>query len=934
MNIDKILSWTLLAALVVGMVPLNAYASTQDVSTSESSAEGSEAPDAGSVEPDINDHLTSGDTSSEQTTEQQLSSDAIASNEVDQNGGQTGSSPKNDILEDHVIATVTEGALISYSAHVSDVGWQPSVRDGAVAGTTGRSLRMEALSVSLGAGVDGGLSVEAHVSDKGWLSAVGAGQVAGTTGESRQMEAVRLSLTGPAAAQYDVYYRVHSANFGWLGWAKNGEDAGSQGYGYGMEAIEVQLVAKDGGQAPVLDGEAFKKPIWEASYGQQGETTRATVKLPTLVQLQEAGVTSAEFTACMSYSSAVTREVKLEKKISEITDEGFAFDFEDYGPFAVTVDFKRNGQVVGSETQSVGISASEYNLAPLSATFPVVLFSLSLWDIAQSGSPTVVMLDRPSAYDWNSLPSGTYGMPFLSKNAIASTSDYTAYARYVEELYRLNPNAHFNLYINDITCSLVHSIIYANGIPQGQYKITLMSDGSATYSFFNDAYSVDDPEQKHQQLVDQWNGAKEFAYETGEVGSGYGWHGHWDSMYALLNCEPSTEWWVARKNLFTQGGPVLDELKADTRVIQKSVGTMLSDLSEKGDATVAEFKQLYDFNDGYFAEAERQGKQAMMILGTYPSEGDLESYIRLVQAYYGDDYLYYYKGHPNSPTALNPSRQEILERTGVIDVDSSIAAELILFFNPSIKISGYDTSTFDSVTDDSMACGLFDKRKAVALASDKASRYRKMDWFVTKVSSNTEEPIIELCPTGDTCYLVELSDAAIISSGNDIAIFNVTRDIISYYAKTDNGYSLTKEINNEGDVRYSAHVANEGWQAWMKDGSLAGTTGKALSVEALKISLPNQQVEGSIQYRAHVADKGWLGWVENGAVAGTEGESRQMEAIEIKLTGEIAEKYTINYRVHVASKGWMEWVEDGALAGTTGEGLGLEAIEVRLVPIN
>lgn len=125
------------------------------------------------------------------------------------------------------VAVSEEQASISYTAHVSNIGWQPSVRDGASAGTTGRALSMEALKVSLGGGIEGGVSVEAHVANIGWQQAVGAGEIAGTTGRSLQMEAVRLSLTGAAADSYDVYYRVHAAHFGWLGWAKNGEEAGS-----------------------------------------------------------------------------------------------------------------------------------------------------------------------------------------------------------------------------------------------------------------------------------------------------------------------------------------------------------------------------------------------------------------------------------------------------------------------------------------------------------------------------------------------------------------------------------------------------------------------------------------------------------------------------------------------------------------------------------
>ncbi|MRX83674.1 hypothetical protein GJG86_14415, partial [Eggerthella sp. HF-4214] len=823
--------------------------------------------------------------------------------------------------------------LVTYSAHVSEIGWQSSVRDGGLAGTTGRALSVEALSVSLASGLEGGLSVEAHVADKGWLAGVGSGQVAGTVGEARQMEALRISLTGEVADLYHVYYRTHVSNLGWLGWAKDGEEAGSQGFGNALEALEIVLVAKEGGQAPEGGGDAFKKPLWEASYAQQGETTFATVTLPTLANLEHDGVTSVSLTARMFYGSSVTREVKLEKSIAEISDAGFSFDLEDYGLFSVTADFKKGDTVVGSKTESVGISASEYNLAPLSATFPVVLFSLSLWDIAQSGSPTIMMLDRPSAYDWNNLPAGVYGMPYLSKSDIASTSDYSAFAQYVRDLYKLNPNAHFNLYINDITCSLVHSVIYANGIPEGQYSITLMSDGTASYSFYNEAYAVDDPEQKHQNLIDQWDKAKDFAYQTGKASDEYGWHDHWDSMYVVLACEPNAEWWVARKEFFNQGGSVLTQLQADVRVIQKSVGGMLGDLTSKGDATVDEFKKLYDFNDGYFAEAEKQGKKVMVILGS-STEPDLENYIRLVQAYYGDEYLYYYKGHPRTPTDWDPGKQALFNKLGVIDVDSSIAAEFILLFNPDVSVSGYDSTTFDSISDSSMACGLFNWRKADALVGQLGPRHQKMDWFVTPVSSATEKPITDLCPPESVCYLIELSDEVIASKGYDIGIFDATRDMVLFYTKNGEGYELKNTVNNAGNVRYSAHISEIGWQSEVKDGSIAGTTGKALSMEAIKIYLPNQQVAGSVRYRAHVAEKGWLDWVENGATAGTEGEALHMEAIDIELVGDMARSYDVRYRVHVSNIGWMDWVENGADAGTTGRGLAIEAIEVRVVPKN
>ena len=56
--------------------------------------------------------------------------------------------------------------------------------------------------------------------------------------------------------------------------------------------------------------------------------------------------------------------------------------------------------------------------------------------------------------------------------------------------------------------------------------------------------------------------------------------------------------------------------------------------------------------------------------------------------YYGNEYAYY-KGHPNTPTGLWPSKQDQLRSLGITDIDSSVAAELILFFNPEVAPSGY-----------------------------------------------------------------------------------------------------------------------------------------------------------------------------------------------------------------------------------------------------
>ena len=147
---------------------------------------------------------------------------------------------------------------ISYSTHVQGIGWQNYVSNGESAGTTGQSRRLEAIKIKL-ENINGGVQYKSHIQGIGWESSWKSNnQLSGTSGKGLRLEAIKINLTGEAALQYDVYYRVHAQGFGWLGWAKNGESAGTAGYGKRLEAIQIKLVTK-GGAAPGSTAGAFKQ---------------------------------------------------------------------------------------------------------------------------------------------------------------------------------------------------------------------------------------------------------------------------------------------------------------------------------------------------------------------------------------------------------------------------------------------------------------------------------------------------------------------------------------------------------------------------------------------------------------------------------------------------------------------------------------------------
>lgn len=132
------------------------------------------------------------------------------------------------------------GRHICYAAHVENIGWQQPVCDGAVAGTTGQSLRLEALDIAV-SGV-GGVCAAAHVQNTGWQPTTCVGDVTdvyvGTTGQSLRMEALAIRV-----ASESVCANAHVQNVGWQGvrcaGAPNYVVVGTTGQSLRMEAVQL-----------------------------------------------------------------------------------------------------------------------------------------------------------------------------------------------------------------------------------------------------------------------------------------------------------------------------------------------------------------------------------------------------------------------------------------------------------------------------------------------------------------------------------------------------------------------------------------------------------------------------------------------------------------------------------------------------------------------
>ncbi len=142
--------------------------------------------------------------------------------------------------------------------------------------------------------------------------------------------------------------------------------------------------------------------------------------------------------------------------------------------------------------------------------------------------------------------------------------------------------------------------------------------------------------------------------------------------------------------------------------------------------------------------------------------------------------------------------------------------------------------------------------------------------------------------------------------------------------------SIAKLVDDRASILYKTHVQDIGWQDFVQDGKMSGTSGRSKRLEGIQIKL-SSKLKGNVEYQTHVQDIGWQGWKYNGTMSGTSGQSKRLEAIRIKLSGEIANKYDVYYRVHCQDFGWLGWAKNGEASGSEGFSKRLEGIEICLV---
>lgn len=305
--------------------------------------------------------------------------------------------------------------------------------------------------------------------------------------------------------------------------------------------------------------------------------------------------------------------------------------------------------------------------------------------------------------------------------------------------------------------------------------------------------------------------------------------------------------------------------------------------------------------------------------------------------------VYFYSAAVTSEEALKEAAITV-EKIQGYDIQFPVAYDFEEFYSSTHRTAEL---TKEQLEENTKVFLNYISKKGYKVALYSSASYLKTKWDMSKFSDYgtwVANWYVSKPDYSSHYDIWQYSDAGVVPGINGYVDVNIDytywlemQEYISKDDKKDDKKEETKEKeidwnSNPPHVYTSVHVQDYGWKDYVKDGSIAGTTGEAKRLESMRIKIYCGPVTGGIQYRSHIQDIGWEnGWKSNDILSGTTGMSKRMEAVQIKLTGDIANYYDIYYRSHVQDFGWLGWAKNGESSGSEGFAKRVEAIEIKLV---
>ena len=778
------------------------------------------------------------------------------------------------------------GLTVSYRTHVQDEGWQNYVQNGEMAGTSGKSLRLEAMNIKLLNNEDKNLHIkyQVHVQDEGWQNWRTDGEMAGTSGKSLRLEAIRILLDN--SEDYSIMYRVHVQDEGWQDWRTDGEMAGTSGKSLRLEAIQIKIIKKQRRgrlhiDTPVngstyYDSEASNITVsgWKMAnvsntnikaYVDGKEIDSKTIQYyerkDVINEIIEYGTNGQNPTPGYSFNIDISKfnggshtikiELYYDNTVLTTTNTTFNFDKNLHVQYMTHVqdegwqDWKKDGEVAGTSGKSLRLEAMNIKLLNNANSDIHVKYQVHVQDEGWQNWRT----DGEMA--------GTSGKS-LRLEAIRilldNSEDYAImYRVHVQDEGwqdwrtdgEIAGTSGTSLRLEAIQIKIVKKTI--NSI----IKIETPSQNTSYYAFENPTITV-----SGWKMANVSNTQIKAYVDNKEI-------------------EPTTIQYYERPDIIksntnygTEAQNVLPGYKFDIDInnLEGENHTIKVEMYYNNSVIASEVRNFnIDINPhiSYSAHVEDIGWQ------DYVKDGEIIG------------------------TVGKSLRVEAL-KIKLVNVPSTAHIKYRVYI--------YGKGWQDYVQDGEIA-GTTGKNRMIEAIQIEIEGLEK---YTVEYQAHVQD-------IGWQVWALNGMNAGTIEQGLRIESARIR--------------IVKKENTVVPQVKYSSHNATNGWTSYVKNGNTSGSENNAIKLDAIKIALENSET-ASIKYKVHIQEVGWTNEVQNNEQAGTGESVNGIEAIQMQVSG--LSGYSIEYRVYVIGKGWQDWACDGEIAGTTGKSLQVSAIQIRI----
>lgn len=335
----------------------------------------------------------------------------------------------------------------------------------------------------------------------------------------------------------------------------------------------------------------------------------------------------------------------------------------------------------------------EINFYLTMGTLPTMYAGL---DLINTRNESYIWYERASTFNTNYLPTNA---EVISKIGDYNKGVITSVKNKIKWLKENEKNVHFNFFTDDLRVQFFIQIAKGLNLKDDEYNVTLFSDGTATYHYFNSMYNG-------ENAVKNWydNGARlNYLLENYNVDNSIiDINQNMNEFRLMYNASEL-------KNVKYVLG-FLDELNTDSEIIrekiksanfeEKKVFDLYDKLSKK---KKEQFKLLLDYEE-INQILDKKDKPYLVITGTslQGENGRFEEAVKKINNEYKDEYNIVFKPHPAFSPHTNEelkklNREEFLNDLDIKILPAHFPIEILTFENKKVKIGGYPSSLYMNV---------------------------------------------------------------------------------------------------------------------------------------------------------------------------------------------------------------------------------------------